>query len=111
MKHIGWLFLCSCGVSKKTLLIELDAEQLDKVCSGLQGERTYLCEKDGFFIEFTIGAGCIERNRDLPGDCTTTVGELEDCDEARHALYEEDPCGTEPIDLCGKVDSCYLDVQ
>lgn len=107
---IALFFLCSCGLSKKTPLVELTPEQLDKVCKDLEGERTYICEEEGVFIQFTIGGDCVDRNSVLPEDCTATVRDLRDCDEARHALYEDNPCSTESPDVCALIDSCQLEV-
>lgn len=104
------LLCAACGASK-TPLVELDADQIEKICSDLQGERTYLCEnEDGLLIQFTVGGDCVERNSALPADCGATVRDLRDCDEAQTKLYEEDPCATEVPEPCAALDSCYLDV-
>jgi hypothetical protein len=112
MRHAVLLLSLSagCGPGEEDLLVELDDEDLSRLCEDLGAARTYRCEKDGVSIEFTLGEDCEAAYAALPTGCPATVEDARLCEEQRRASYDEDPCRTDSPESCWLVDDCMLDV-
>lgn len=102
--------LAGCGISDGTLLSDLDADDLQKLCEETP-EESFTCTGEGF--EYTITFGdCDTSDTDGGGDvtwpasCTATVGDLRDCNEAYIEALRADPCTADVPAACDWMADC-----
>jgi hypothetical protein len=85
------IFALGCGISDKTLLVDLDPDQIQKLCEDSTGG-TYHCEMSGFTTDITVDASSCSEGMAVSSDCTATVGDWRACNDAYTAALEADAC-------------------